>query len=335
LDILVFTNSPRVKESFRVKRTNEHFGKPQFSKLKKLSEALRDATEDTLVYVDIARLEEVKYKKILRNLRKDPRIHFAVIDPTNHIKDPADIFHQNAVDYVNKQVLAKGVTAKRINRIIRHLLETKRISELESLKKSREAPRLPAKDWRSIVSGREYTFYLMFIEIDGKEEMEKRYDRSNLQRALASVRGYIERSVTPFGGRIWLWSEFGGIILFPFDGAESRAVKFGFRFMLYKHFYDIEESQFPNFLSYRLAVHMGNLVYTDRHKGHIISDSLNSVFHLGHQFAQAGNFYVTEEVLDLSGEIYRSFFVEEGVFEGRQIYRMRHPLHSGRAVEEL
>ena len=335
MDILVFTNSPRVKESFRVKGKNEHYSKPQFSRVKKLGQILLDADDDTLVYVDIGRLEEPKYKKILQKLKKDPRIHFAVIDPSNHIKDPAEIFHQDAVDYVNRQVLAKGITAKRINRIIQHLLEIKRIPELDSLKKSKESPRIPAKNWRSIVSGREYTFYLMFIEIDGKEEMEKRYDRSNLKRALTSVRGYIERSVTPFGGKIWLWSEFGGIILFPFDGAESKAVKFGFRFMLYKHFYDIEESQFPNFLSYRLAIHIGNLVYSDRQKGHIISDSLNSIFHLGHQFAQPGNFYVTREVLDLTGETYRSFFVEEGTFEGRHIYRMRHPLHSGRAVEEL
>jgi len=335
LDLIVFTNSSRVRDAFRIGRRNRHIAQPVFLRIKELKKALKTARVGTLVYLDVSRMDEKTRRSALRELAGEQGILFGALDGENAVKDPAEVFHFGAVDYVNGKTLAAGITTKRITRITGYLAEQRDEAVVPAADAAREVPRIPAAEWKDIIPGREYTFYLLFMEIDGKEDMEKRYDRSNLKRAVASVRSYIERFAASFGGRVWMWGDFNGIILFPFNGSESRAVRFALRFMLFKHFYDIQESQFPNFLSYRIAIHMGNLVYSDNNKGHIVSDTLNSVFHMGKQFAEPGNFYVTAEVLKEADKRYRDFFVEAGLFEGRKMLRMRHPLHSGRQVEEL
>ena len=157
--------------------------------------------------------------------------------------------------------------------------------------------------------------------------MEKSYGAKNLSLAILSFRTYIEGFVKRFGGKLWMWFSFGGIVLFPFNAKVCQALTCGFRLMLFKHLYDIEGSHFPHFLSFRMVLQIGNTPYTEQNTGHIVSDSLNSIFHLGQQFVPPGNFCVTEEVVQFGHSALRSFFVAAGTFEGRQILRMRRPTH--------
>jgi hypothetical protein len=126
---------------------------------------------------------------------------------------------------------------------------------------------------------------------------------------------------------MWIWTRFGGIVLFPFSGADCPALSCLFRLVLFRHLYDVEGSQFPNFLSFRLALMIGNLTYTQRNVGSVVADSLNSVFHLGTQFAKPGQFYVTDDVLRFGHPALKGYFLEAGNFEGRRILRMRMPRH--------
>jgi hypothetical protein len=160
---------------------------------------------------------------------------------------------------------------------------------------------------------------MMFVELDGAVEMVRMDGRDTLAQALGSFRKFVESLVGSFNGRIWIWSGFGGVILFPFNLKKSDALKCGFRLKLVKHLYDIEESVFPNFISFRLALSIGNLVYTEVGTGHVISDSLNHIYHLGQQFAEPGNFYITEEVLQISHTAFLNFFVEAGEFDGKRL----------------
>jgi hypothetical protein len=148
-----------------------------------------------------------------------------------------------------------------------------------------------------------------------------------LSIALASFRSYIDGFVRQFGGRIWMWSSFGGLVLFPFDAKSCPALTCSFRLMLFKHIYDIEGSHFPKFLSYRVVLHIGNILYMEENTGNIVSDSLNSIFHLGQQFARPGGFYVTDEVMQFSHPALRGFFLHAGTFENRRVLRMRQPVH--------
>jgi hypothetical protein len=237
------------------------------------------------------------------------------------------------VDYLDREALKEGVTSRRLKQIKRYLeevrnLDLKELDNRSNLEAVQSEYISSGTDWNAIVEGREYTFCFMFIELDGSAEMEKRYGRKNLSTALSSFKRFIEYSVRLFNGKIWIWSATGGIVLFPFDLRRSNAVKCGFRIMLTKNLYDVEESVFPDFISFRMALHIGNTVYRVLNTGHIISDTLNYIHHLGQQYAKPGNFYLTEEVLLISHTEFLRFFTADGKFEGRKIYRMRLPIYT-------
>lgn len=90
--------------------------------------------------------------------------------------------------------------------------------------------------------------------------------------------------------------------------------------------HDVEESFFPNFISFRLALHLGNLRYQEKNTGDVIADSINSICHLGRKYTEPGNFDMTEEVYNYSPLKLKRFFKNAGDFESHSIRRMRRPL---------
>lgn len=331
MNILVFTRSKKLPEKLKLRRRKDVVEDVRFVRLEEFPALLKAATGPTFCYLDISGIEETKISGYLKSLKKKENVLYGIIDPSGKIKDVALLFHEGAVDYLNRRSLENGVGMSRLKTVLDYAQSvhpTVLAEAAASAEAIRQAPYiLSGSDWSSVVPGGEYTFSMMFIELDGKDQMQKRYGAQNLSVALSSFRAYIEGFVKKFGGRLWMWFSFGGIILFPFDAKTCPALTCGFRLMVFKHLYDIEDSHFPHFLSFRIVLQIGNTPYTERDTGHIVSDSLNSIFHLGQQFVRPGNFCVTEEAMRFGHSALRDFFVAADTFEGRKIFRMRRLLH--------
>jgi class 3 adenylate cyclase len=179
--------------------------------------------------------------------------------------------------------------------------------------------------WAEIKPGHEHSFAFLFIEVDEAEELKKRHEPENLAGAMATFREFIERIVAQHGGRLWMWSRFGGLVLFPLHEPTPFAPLCGLRILLSCIFYDVEESLLPGRLSFRMALSIGSTVYHDGDTGRIVSDAVNSIFHLGRRFAQPGQFLLTADAHDLVPQQLRGFFQPAGTYEGRRIHRMLRP----------
>jgi hypothetical protein len=334
VNILVFSQNRNLPDKLRLCRRKGVVDGVRYAKIAEFSDLVKAASAPTLCYLDVSTIEDAKIAAYIRALKKKENILFGIIDPRGRIKDAARLFHDGAVDYLDRQSLAGGSGMKRLGRVLDYA-QSMHPSVLAAAAVSADAERrapyvLSGNDWSAVVPGGDYTFAMMFVELDDKEQMEKRYGAKNLSAALSSFRAYIEGFVKVFGGKRWMWFGFGGIILFPFDGKTCPALTCGFRLMLFKHLYDVEGSHFPHFLSFRTVLQIGNTTYAQEDTGHIVSDSLNSIFHLGQQFVQPGNYCVTDEVLRFAHAALRSYFVPAGTFEGRQILRMRRPVHQAK-----
>lgn len=292
----------------------------------RLAEIVPSLGPADLLYLDLSAFPAAEARARLKQLLGRGDLYVGVIDPKGTVKDVPSLFHDGAVDYVDSDAWKSGLTPRRLTRAATYARSLKRYPESVGPAAPAARPCQPSgADWSRIREGEEYTFSLLFIELDGAEGLELRFGAANLAEALASFRAYVERSVTPFGGRTWIWSRFGGIVLFPFDGRREQAAPCGLSMILYKYLYDIEESRFPHFVSWRMAAHLGEVVWRERATGTLVSETLNSVFHLGQQFVPVGQFHVTEAVRELAGEPMCRFFVPAGQFEGRRIWRMRRP----------
>jgi hypothetical protein len=273
-----------------------------------------------LVYLDLSSLPPSQALARLRRLLAAGGPMIGIGDPGGVVRDIPGLFHAGAVDYLDRAAWRRGLTVRRLETVLAWARgrreEPKPAADQPGA--SRAAPhRRTAGEWARIRPGEEYTFSLGFVELDGGEELERRYGAADLAEALASFRAWVERSVNPYNGRIWIWSRLGGVVLFPFDGAREAAAPCFLRMTLFKQLYDVEQSLFPNFTSCRLAIHLGEVVWRDRQTGTLVSDALNTTFHLGRRFVPRGRCCAAPAL--------QAQFTAAGEFEGRRVWLLRQP----------
>ena len=323
--ILVFGRN-RAQRS-RTSKASRRFALEKHA-LGELPEMIPTLRDGTLVYIDLTGVGPLQREKILTIIPDNPRILFGILDPTGVVHDVAALFHAGAVDYLGKNTRGGRLSATRVSRVLSYADGGPQEEEVTDEALSvRPASQVDVTDdaWSKIRSGREYEFAILFVEVDGSEELKKRHEPENLSGAMESFRSYVERIASQHGGRTWMWSQFGGLVLFPLRKGDSSAPLCGLRMMLWRIFYDVEESLLPGHLSFHLALSTGTTVYRQRDTGEIISEGINSVFHLGKRYTRPAQFFISNDAMSLVPLKLRFLCVPVGSYEGKRIFRMIPP----------
>jgi hypothetical protein len=294
--------------------------------LGEMRSVLETAPADVFIYIDVAGLEVRERSRAFAAIGEFPRLRFGVIDPAGVVKDVAALFHGGVVDYLGRQMGAAALTAARLAAIGTYAPpDVEELSAAEGPDAETGPSPAAVESWAGIADGRTYRFAFLFVEVDHAEELKKRHEPDNLASAMVTFKNYVEGIVTPYGGRPWMWSRFGGLVLFPLRNGSSPVALCGLRLFLSQIFYDVEESPLPGEISFRMALTVGSTVYHEKDTGGIVSDAINSIFHLGRRFTGAGRFVMTEEAAALAPAPLRERCVPEGTFEGRRILRLLRP----------
>ncbi len=288
--------------------------------LKKICKTLPGGT---FVYYDISGVEADELKNAIRYLERLERIQYGIIDPKGTCSDIADLFHRGASDYVGKLLVSEKLNEKRLDRAVWFGTGNQKRGAPEE-EQARPDYILSGNDWKNVKVGSEYTFIIMFVEIDGFRVLKKQYSRDQLDTLLTRFSDYLSYATESNRGRIWMSAEPAFLLLFPFNGKRCSPLLTCVRLMLDRNIISAEDIGFNVLLSYRIALHIGNTVYRKRgNTGDIVSDTINSVFHLGQKYAESGGLYVTEEVFPFIPKGLEEYFPSAGVYEGREIRRIR------------
>ena len=294
--------------------------------LKELKKALPSLEMAPLVYLDVQSLAEKERSRLLALIAANPKVRFSVLDPTGGVEDVASLFHCGAVDYIGKRMAVKSPPVRRRSA---PLVYARRVGAGNG---QTALPDLPLDTkaemndgWAKIRPGREHSFAFLFIEVDETDALKRRYEPENIAGAMVTFREFIERIVRQHGGRLWMWSRFGGLALFPLYERAPFALICGLRILLSSVFYDHEKSLLPRRLSFHMALSVGTTVYKDGDTGKIVSDAVNSIFHLGRRFTGPGQFVITADAHELAPPQLRGFFPAAGSYEGQRIHRMLRP----------
>ncbi len=283
----------------------------------------------TLVYLELAGLGPAERQEILALIPENPGLLFGVVDPAGTVADVASLFHAGAVDYLGRKMAGGRLNAKRISQVLTYADGDAAEQDVDETASSEPpgptGPEASADGWQRIVPGREYPFAILYIEVDSSEELKKRHEPDNLTGAMETFRSFVERMASQHGGRTWMWSQFGGLVLFPLKNGASSAPVCGLRLLLSRVFYDVEESPLPGHISFHLALSTGTTVYRVRDTGEIISDSLNSVFHLGKKYTRPAQFFISAKAMDLVPQKLKALCVPVGTYEGKKIFRLIPP----------
>ena len=289
-----------------------------------LQARVRSAEKGAVIYLDVS--DTADASQALRYLARRRDVRFGIIDPGGSLKDVAAEFHAGAVDYLGPGLLAGGIDGPRLRRILgfRFIDGLPEPSAAPVVKKRAARGALSGTDWRAVRSGQEYRFTMMFIELDNQDVLRREYGAESLAAFVGKFFAHVDSIMAPLSGRRWIWDEFGGLFLLPFDGKRCDAVLACVRLMLNRKLASIEMFDFDILPSYRVVLHIGSTVYRSRGQtGNIVADSVNSLFHLGQKFARPGNLYLSEDVVPFVPKGLADLFVRAGSFEGREIHRLR------------
>lgn len=322
MDVIVFSDSKNISSCFaKVEKTRSFSVKYHpFADLKK---NIITSRHDSVIYADVTALTPPALKKCLSVLASLPNV-FGIIDSKGTFDDPVVFIHAGASDYIGKTLFRTGIDTSRIKKTFdfgsRFFPEQMVVPET-----AKEYSCPPSgSDWKTVQPGKEYTFCFMYIELDNQKEIKKRFSGKSLELFTRKYHDFIEKSISDINGRIWMWADLGGLVLFPFDGSECPAILKGITMMLDCAISSFEGFDYDMLLSSRLALHIGDTVYQERgDTGKIVSDSINSIHHLKQNFAEPGHMYLTEETRRFIPSGLAEFFIHAGRYEGRDIYRFR------------
>jgi class 3 adenylate cyclase len=320
---VLFTNSPRKilgLPYFRGRGSQDLETRPR----KDLKQALPSLEMSPFVYVDAGGLSQADLARILSLVSANPRVRFCIVDPAGQVSDVAALFHAGAVDYVGKSTAGSRPNPKR-RAAMQSFAQRLGKGFGESPAAGADLQSAQGDGWGDIKAGREHAFAFLLIEVDNAEELKKRHEAENLAAAMATFREFVERIAAQYGGRPWMWSGFGGLLLFPLHERAPHAALCGLRILLSSIFYDCEQSILPGRLSFRMALSVGTTVYREGDTGRIISDAVNSIFHLGRRYTGPAQFVLTSDAYELVPQALRDYFQPAGSYEGRRIHRMLRP----------
>jgi hypothetical protein len=323
MKVVVFSDSKSIEKCFEsLNRSKVHT--LDFYPVLDLKRRIKNSSNGAFIYVDVSRLEQEERARILKYLSRLTGYKYGIIDERGVIEDSATLFHLGAADYVCKNILKSGITQSRITKAVK--FRTVRVKEPPAPLLKRVTYKPSGRDWRGVKSGQEYTFTLMYIELDDKAQLKDSLSDQQFNYMTKRFKSFVQRAVAPLGGRLWIWNDFGGLVLFPFNGKSCEPIITCFRLMLSRTIFSVEELGYNKLYSYRIALHIGNTVYKSKGRtGTIVSSSINEIFHMGKKYVLPGNFFLTNEVYKYVPERMKRCFVPAGSFEEWDVTKMKLP----------
>jgi len=322
MEVIIFSDSSSVQTCFAKLEKTKGVA-VTYCKVSEIKKKGSSSPADAIIYADFSGIPQDAYKKNLSMLSSLKRV-FGIIDSKGIIEDPASLFHAGASDFISKALFKTGIDFTRIKKVYEYGKSCIPEQSPEPEPAVKSCLPLSGNDWNKIISGKNYTFCFMYIELDNQREIKKRFPGTALEDFTKKFFRFVEKSVSDINGRIWMWTDLGGLILFPFDGKSCPAIFKSLNLMMNRKLICFEEFDYDMLLSYRIAIHIGDTVYENRgDTGKIVSDSINSIHHLKQNFAEAGRMYLTEDAHRFIPAGFSDLFINAGSYEGREIYRLR------------
>ena len=327
IDIYLFSKNSKVLSFFKKIRNLKAFSVVIYNPVNYKS-ILRNISQEIFVYIDISSFEDSERKKLITYITRQNRFDFGLIDPKNCISDPAELFYNGASDYLGKETLKQEVTTKRIKNAVNfYSIESAEKEELTIPVFEDMPTMLSGHNWDNIKVGSEYTFCMLHIEIDILPEWAAKSGKAHIEEVMEFFYSHLDKIITPLNGRMWMKTDYGGLVLFPYNGVCTPIIIECIKLVMNRIIFSAEEYTYSAILSYRMSLDIGNTKYlTSGNTGNIISDSVNFIFHFGKQYALPGNFYLTGRAHeDIPPGLLDKFSPSER-FEDRTVYRMKLPI---------
>lgn len=295
----------------------------EFYSLNQIKVKLKCVHDNELVYVDVGKMTEDERKRIIAFLSRVVKKRYGIIDPNATIADPAELFYRGACDYLGKDFIKTGLQTNRIKKAMQFSKSFQNLDGNSAVARNKEGLFPSGNNWKLIRSGREYTFWFLFVGLDNLNSVKESMSISQCKQLSKTFKKYIASMVLQGNGKVWMWNDYSGLIIFPFDGASGSPFEASFRLFLNRKIFWIDWD-IPHSITYHMALHIGNTIYRQHGEtGTIISDTINKIFHLGGKHITAGSFYLSKEAVQFVPKRTLPYFAAAGTYETMELFQMK------------
>ena len=285
-----------------------------FQSEKTLAQVVKLMTRDDFLYWE-APDNDGDLKKGLKLLIKQEDLLWGVLDPQAQVKDVAELFFQGACDYLGPPYFPETLGVTRFERMLQWCVGLEHPGEVPLSTQS--------FDWAQVVSGQEYPFLFLLVSLADTSKLKKRFGEKRYHQLLNDFRTWLGWTAQEEGGQLWMDMDTSFLVLFP-DSLSTTALIYGFKTLLSRLHLGFEYFCLEQPLDLILAAHRGQCAWhPPGQTGNVVSDGVNSIFHLGQKFALENTLVITENCLPLVPESLKDLILPQGLFEGRQTYRFQ------------
>jgi hypothetical protein len=294
-------------------------------------------------YIDISGLSDEEHKKAMTQFKKlCGDTQWGVIDPKGSVKDIAALFFEGACDYLGPGLLkdSQPIDPKHFKDAIkwRKVMPSAAPASADNEKAEvsgatgflKSGIKLPSAKsfpgWNKMTAGKVMPFYLLYCSLQGKTALDARLDDKMLnqihKRFLSLLSGYLQ------AGDGLLWINTGRDCLFlipPRAKCAEAAIKACINMIVSAPLFVLETLGITIPANFIFAMHYGSVTYKPPGKtGTVVSDAVNSIFHLGAKKSEPGRLTISGELPDISiPESLQDMFVSAGEYEGRKIWHTK------------
>lgn len=213
--------------------------------LNQFRKELKSPDAKCIYMIDYESIPDHSRTKDLNYLLRKQGIPKAVIDRKNTISDPASLMMKGC-DYYNTAFLKEGLKPARLSRYLEFFsagcAENPGESTDQAINTAASKHIISSNGWQDIKSGKKYSFYMLFTEISFPANWKIKSGNAHMNNLKQVFHDVVERTVAQYDGRIWIWNEYGGLILFPYDGTTCCSVTAGIKLMMNRVIFTVKTS---------------------------------------------------------------------------------------------
>lgn len=122
------------------------------------------------------------------------------------------------------------------------------------------------RNWGALRESHEYTFALLRIDIVNNSRFVREYPKEQISAVYSDIRKIVQAAIETRNGRLWIWEGDGGLGSFYFSNKHRDAALSGMNILHDLYLYNRTENRLDKPISVRIAIHGGDLEYSDNNE---------------------------------------------------------------------
>lgn len=152
------------------------------------------------------------------------------------------------------------------------------------------------RNWGRLLEGDERPMAVLRLDIAGNTKLVKENSKQLIDKAYKDLREIVKAAVVSRLGRLWIWEGDGSLGAFMLGNYSGMAVYAGIEILNEMFIYNKMKNPLKSAIDLRLAVHLGDIIYSNNDDKCLKSDVVKKTMFLESKAAEPNSFVISESL---------------------------------------